>query len=245
MDIILYNIVVALSCIFIGYLFGSIPTGIFVGKVIYNQDPRLAGSKNSGGTNVGRLFGKKAGLFVIIMDMFKVIIPVICVWLVFEFSGIKQLFIESGGSLYNDGLFYVYLTGLGATIGHCWSVFAKFKGGKTVAVFCGFVIGTCWFLTILGVITFFVTLKIKKYVSLASIMTAIVATIGSWILYAMTFCVSPDIINIAMWGWGGFALVGWQYSLVLTIISMILIYKHKANIQRLKNHQESKIKWLK
>ena len=85
MDIILYNIIIGLSTFLVGYFFGSIPTGVILCKLIYHKDPREDGSKNSGGTNVGRLFGKKMGLAVIALDMIKTAIPLVAVWLIFAF----------------------------------------------------------------------------------------------------------------------------------------------------------------
>ena len=56
---ILFNILAVLFCLILGYIFGSIPTAVWIGKVFFHRDPRLEGSKNAGGTNAGRLFGKK------------------------------------------------------------------------------------------------------------------------------------------------------------------------------------------
>ena len=134
MDIILYNIIVGFVALILGYFFGSIPTGIIIGKVFFHRDPRLEGSKNSGGTNVGRLFGKKIGLLCIILDMIKTVIPLIIVWSIIKFSSLNQALIDNFGSgLWNNGVLYVYLAPLGAMIGHCYPVFAKFNGGKAVA----------------------------------------------------------------------------------------------------------------
>ena len=75
MDIILYNILAAILLIIIGYVFGSIPNGIWIGKLFFHKDPRNFGSGNSGGTNVGRVFGKKIGVLCIALDSLKVIAP--------------------------------------------------------------------------------------------------------------------------------------------------------------------------
>ena len=81
MDIILYNILVAILIIIIGYLFGSIPNGIWIGKLFFHKDPRDFGSGNSGGTNVGRVFGKKFGVIVIILDAAKAVVPLYLIYL--------------------------------------------------------------------------------------------------------------------------------------------------------------------
>lgn len=245
MDIILYNIIIGLSTFLIGYFFGSIPTGVILCKLIYHKDPRLDGSKNSGGTNVGRLFGKKMGVTVIILDMIKTAIPVVIVWSIFTFSPLKIVFLENlGQPIWDDAVLYIYLAPLGAAIGHCFPVYAHFKGGKAVATFGGFGLSTSWFLSLIGFGTFFITLKAKKYVSLASIMAGVSTIIFSWLMFALQFFAPESFWHFFMWGWGGYLLAGWEYATVTTIISLLLIVRHKANIKRLLNHEERKISWM-
>ena len=245
MDIILYNIIIGLSTFLIGYFFGSIPTGVVLCKLIYHKDPRLEGSKNSGGTNVGRLFGKKMGLTVIILDMIKTAIPLVCVWLVFAFSPLKEVFEQNlGQKMWDDGVLYIYLAPLGAAIGHCFPVFAKFRGGKAVATFGGFGLSTSWFCSLMGFGTFFIVLKAKKYVSLASISAGIAVIIFSWGIYILQFFIPESFWHFFMWGWGGYVLAGWEYASVATAISILLIVRHAANIGRLIRHEERKITWM-
>ena len=85
MDIILYNIFVPIICLIFGYLCGSFSFSIFIGKVFFHQDPRNYGSKNAGGTNAGRLWGKKFGLLVITLDMLKTILPMWICWAILTF----------------------------------------------------------------------------------------------------------------------------------------------------------------
>ena len=245
MDIILYNIIIGLTTFLVGYFFGSIPTGVVLCKLIYHKDPRLEGSKNSGGTNVGRLFGKKMGLTVIILDMIKTAIPTVVVWSIFTFSPLKTVFLENlGQPIWDDAVLYIYLAPLGAAIGHCFPVYAHFKGGKAVATFGGFGLSTSWFLSLIGFGTFFITLKAKKYVSLASIMAGISTIVFAWLIFALQFIIPESFWHFFMWGWGSYLLAGWEYAVVTTLISLLLIVRHKANIQRLINHEERKITWL-
>ena len=74
MDIILYNIGAIIISLLIGYLTGSIPNSIWIGKVFFHKDPRDYGSGNAGATNAGRVFGKKIGFLIIILDSLKMII---------------------------------------------------------------------------------------------------------------------------------------------------------------------------
>lgn len=246
MDYILYNVLIGFVCFFIGYLFGSIPNGVLIGKIFFKRDPRLEGSKNSGGTNVGRLFGKKIGFLVIVLDMLKSIIPTIGILLILKYSGLENTLVNNFGEGYFDnGILFSYLTPLGVSIGHCWPLFIKFKGGKTVAVFAGFCAITSWALIVVCIIAFFVTLKIKKYVSLASIVTACAVVIFSWTLFGFNFIIPEQYRNITMWGNGDLFINGYEFASALTLVAIILVYRHKANIDRLIKHEENKIKWMK
>lgn len=245
MDIILYNIIIGLSTFLLGYFFGSIPTGVVLCKLIYHKDPRLEGSKNSGGTNVGRLFGKKMGILVIALDMIKTVIPLITVWLIFRFSALQATFEANlGVKMFDNGVLYIYLAPLGASIGHCYPVFARFKGGKAVATFGGFGLATSWFCSLIGFGTFFITLKAKKYVSLASIMAGVLTIISSWSLFVIQFFIPESFWHFFMWGWGSYLLAGWEYATVATLISILLIVRHAPNIKRLIHHEERKIIWM-
>ena len=243
MDIILYNIAFALGCTLIGYIFGSIPTGVIIGKLFFKRDPRTEGSKNSGGTNVGRLFGQKAGLAVIILDTIKCIVPVVGIWAIVKYSPLKDVLASDTWNLLNQ--LYICLAGLGTILGHCWPLFAGFKGGKAVSVFCGFAIATCWLAVLVGVIVFFVSLKIKKYVSLSSMLTAVSGIITTWIMFFLPILFTDFSSNIFMWGNGTFLVAGWEYATTITLMAIILIIRHSANIKRLVNHEERKISWMK
>ena len=90
---ILLNIGIALACIIWGFLIGSIPTGVIVGKVFFGVDPRDYGSHNSGGTNSGRVLGKKVGILVMVLDIAKTVIAFWTMWLFLHFWQL-QLFIS-------------------------------------------------------------------------------------------------------------------------------------------------------
>ena len=85
MNILLLNILVSLIILIFGYVFGSIPTAVWVGKIFFHQDPRDYGSHNAGGTNAGRLWGKKVGFCVIMLDMIKTIAPLYISWAILTF----------------------------------------------------------------------------------------------------------------------------------------------------------------
>lgn len=219
------QILIGICCLIIGYLFGSISSGIIISKKFFKKDVRDFGSKNVGGTNMGRVFGKKAGLIVIMLDMLKTIIPIWLAYFILKYTPLNQ---------YNMSYYGYLIAGLGAVIGHCYPVFFGFKGGKAVASFSGFVIATCWFLVPIGLILFLLILKIQKKVSLTSILFSLISSLLSFMLIIL-----PDwFMNFGMEYRIG-------YSISLLICSIILAIRHKDNIKRIINGTESKITWMK
>ena len=251
---IFINILVAIICLILGYIFGSIPTGVWIGKIFFHRDPRLEGSKNSGGTNVGRLFGKNVGFLVIILDMIKLIVPV---WVAFvvltyaKFGG--QNLCPRPREFNNLGFNFDYviswpvywMAALGCSIGHCWPVFASLKGGKGVSVFAGIGAGTSWLVGFLPGLSFFLWLKLSKKVSLSSIITSIILTFTSWLwtILVMTNVIPHNLIFLPMYGATLFP--GFVSSIVITLSAIILIIRHKENIERLRNGTERTITWMK
>lgn len=189
------------------YLYGSIPFALVVGKLFYGVDVRQYGSHNLGGTNTGRVLGKKAGLAVIILDIAKCFVCVSITKLVANYVTLSD--------------YAIYLVAISCVIGHCFPVFAHFKGGKAVSVMFGYALGIgFWVFAIVG-IAFMLTLKITKYVSLSSIVGVIVLVLLSPFFH--------------------FGIVGTCCNI---FIAILVIYRHRANIVRLKNGTESKITWM-
>lgn len=202
METVIYIILIAMS-----YLYGSIPFALVIGKLFYNTDIRNSGSGNLGGTNAGRVLGKKAGIAVILLDASKCCISILIAKVISMHFGLNTDII--------------YPCALACVIGHCYPVFAGFRGGKAVSVAIGYALVTNIYAFIIAVLVFLVTLKLSKYVSLASILGSITILL-----------ISPFI---------GYSHIG-----VITnaCIVMLLIYKHKANILRIKNKTENKITWM-
>ena len=237
MDII-YNIAIGLGSLIIGYLIGSFPTAIVIGKVFFKQDPREFGSKNAGGTNAGRLWGKKAGLAVMIVDITKAVLAIWSVYMLINFTGLANAVL-----LWRNGMAYYYLASLGAAIGHCWPLYANFRGGKAVSALAGMVVSTSWFLSLFGLI-FFVILKNKKFVSLSSIVASSIVTLAALTMFITDHFVT-GFFNFGMWGNGSLFLVGWDYFVAVFIITTILILRHQENIKRLSRNEENKVRWIK
>lgn len=200
------NLYLILLVIF-SYLYGSIPFALVIGKLFYGVDVREHGSHNLGGTNTGRVLGKKAGLACIILDIAKCFVCVTIAKILSHFVSLPD--------------YTIYVTAISCVIGHCFPIFANFKGGKAVSVMFGYALGVnFWVFAIVG-LTFLGVLKVTKYVSLSSI-------IGVLVLVAL----SPFF---------HFGTVG---TLCNIFIAGLLIYRHRANIERLKNGTESKITWM-
>ena len=115
-----------IGVIILSYLFGSIPWSLVIGKVFFHKDIRTEGSGNLGGTNAGRVLGKKVGIIVIVLDALKAF-----------FSMLLASYIAKDAIIY---------AGLACCIGHCFPIFAQFKGGKAVATSFGFFLGIATFI---------------------------------------------------------------------------------------------------
>jgi len=243
MNIYYVNILSAICCLVVGYFFGAIPNGVIIGKIFFHKDPRDFGSGNSGGTNSGRVLGKKIGAVVILLDMLKAVIPMISAWAIFTFTSLHEYYIFGQWDL--SSLYY-WLAGLSALIGHCWPVYIKFKGGKAVACFMGLAVFTSWFFLLVCVF-YIVTLKAKKMVSLASIIGGLFQVIAAWAVYLVGQFTSFNIQNLT-WtfalGANGISIGLW-YAIAMTIGYLIIIIRHHSNITRIKEGNENKVTWIK
>lgn len=193
--------------ILLGYLYGSIPFALVIGKVFYNTDVRESGSGNLGGTNAGRVLGKKAGISVIVLDALKAVI-------IFYLSSYLSL-----KSNLNPDI--KYIAGLACIFGHCYPIFAEFRGGKAVSTSLGYFLCIEPLYAVVAIVVFLLVLKISKYVSLSSISTALIV-----------LCITP------------FLAVSITAKLCMLVAVILLVYRHKDNIKRIKNHTESKIQWM-
>lgn len=191
----------------LGYLLGSIPFALVIGKVFYHTDVRNFGSGNLGGTNAGRVLGKKAGIATIVLDVLKVVLAVAI-----------MSFVDKEVSIW---------AGVAAAFGHCYPLFANFKGGKAAATLVGFLFSTAmftfqnaWFVVV-PLLAFFITLYLFKMVSLSSMTMAVVSS-----LY-ISFMQDSTQIIIASW-----------------LLCILVIYRHRTNIGKILNKTESKITWM-
>lgn len=144
------------------YLFGSIPTAVWVGKIFFDVDVRQHGSKNAGATNTFRVLGRRAGVPVLLFDIFKGWFP--C-FLFPQFAPV-----ELGTNVYVK---MQMLLGVAAILGHLFPLFARFKGGKGVATMLGILLAIHLKSALIsfGIFSFFYL--IFSYVSLGAVMAAV------------------------------------------------------------------------
>ncbi|MBI3416433.1 MAG: glycerol-3-phosphate 1-O-acyltransferase PlsY [Verrucomicrobia bacterium] len=194
------------------YLLGSLPTGYLVARA-RGVDIRSVGSGNIGATNVFRVLGKAAGIGVLAVDALKGFIA----------SGVlapmmaKQISPEFSNDI-NLPDYFALVAGGGAVLGHNYTCWLKFKGGKGIATSAGVLVAlTPWaFLIILAI--FLIAFVGTRYVSLGSVLAAFCLPFAAWLT-------GESKIKIA----------------VTTAMSLLAIYKHKANIQRLLNGTEARL----
>ena len=154
--------VLVLSAAIIGYLFGSIPTAVWIGRFYFKLDVREHGSKNAGATNTFRVLGKKPGIIVLFIDVLKGLIA----------SMFPIIFIEFYEMSYTFLISLRLISSIFSMIGHVLPVFAKFKGGKGVATSLGVLIGLQPFAALICFSVFLLVFIASKYVSLGAISSA-------------------------------------------------------------------------
>ena len=244
MNPILFNILLMLGIFGFAYLFGGIPTAVIVGKVFYKKNPLDYGSHNSGGTNAGRVLGKKAGVAVIVLDILK---TATVFWSVFAFLSFSPL--RNIAPYWDDGQMYLWGSLVFASLGHCFSPYLRGKGGKAVACFYGSTGGTSPILFPLCFLIFFLCFKrAKKVMSKASLLTGAILTALSWVLAIIALSLGEGFdSSLLSWtfGLGGTLRLGWESAVSVTLVYLILVYRHKDNLKRIHKGEEKPLHWEK
>ena len=195
----------SLYFIILSYSIGSIPFAYILTKIFGYGDIRKIGSGNVGATNVLRTGKKSLAIFVLILDIIKGFLPIT----------LFLLFLEDQ-FLQNEIIFI----GSFSVIGHIFPIWLKFKGGKGVATYLGFILGIDYIFGITFVLLWLVIATTKKYSSLASIISLLAIPLVSYnLLYELKIII------------------------ILILLSFIIIIKHLSNIKRLLNKTENKIKF--
>ncbi|MDI6816174.1 MAG: glycerol-3-phosphate 1-O-acyltransferase PlsY [Actinomycetota bacterium] len=187
------------------YLLGSVPFGLVVGKLLFHVDIREHGSGNIGATNAYRTLGPVAGAVVLTGDVLKAMIPVFAVR--YLLAGTPEAVPLAS-----------VVIGLVAIIGHSYSIFLKFGGGKGMATAGGLILAL-WPLAapiLLGI--WIVVIAVTRYVSLGSIIVAILLPALVYLMYPKT-----------------------EYIIFALLAGLVIIYRHRSNIARLIAGEELKI----
>lgn len=215
-------ILARILCLAGGYLCGLLQTSYIYGRM-NGIDIREHGSGNAGTTNALRVLGKKAGLIVFLGDVFKAVIAVVVVRLIMK------------GIYPNEVYMFIAYAGFGVVLGHNFPFYLKFKGGKGIAATSGVVLGFLDPVIILTcLVVFTVAVAITRYVSLGSIlmvttfatMYTIFAVMGKY-SFDLNAAVSKECMLESV--------------IVVIVMALMAIYRHKANIKRLINHEENKL----
>ncbi|RLD92368.1 MAG: acyl-phosphate glycerol 3-phosphate acyltransferase [Aquificota bacterium] len=183
--------------VFVAFFLGSVPFGLLFARLFGKQDPREVGSGNVGATNVARAAGKLAGALTLVLDTAKGYLPVILAW----------------GWLKSPD--YVALVGLFAILGHCYSPFLGFKGGKGVATGLGVYLALSPLAVLIAAVVFGLIIWRFRYVSLASLSAA-------WVMVPLIYLVQKSPL----------------LTLFTAIIALLITWRHRANIQRLLRGEE-------
>ena len=182
------------AVIVVAYLIGGLPFGYWFVRLFTGRDVRTVGSGNIGATNVHRAAGRKAGVIVLLLDILK---GYVAVWL--------------ANYLTHGDLRAVAFAAVAVMVGHCYPAFLGFKGGKAVACFVGAFLFIAPLAIAVLVPVFVAIVAFSKYISLASVMGALLFPLDLWVVNH-----SPQPVLIA----GMFA-------------SLLIVFRHRANIARL------------
>ena len=205
-----------LVCLGIGYAFGLIQSGYLYGRS-KGLDIRQYGSGNAGSTNVLRVMGKKAGAIVFFGDFFKAVFAM----------ALAQLLFGRGDGAVNSSLWALY-AGLGVTLGHNFPFYLKFRGGKGIACMAGILTFMDFRIMLTCLVVFGVTVSITRYVSLGSILVAVIF-FAELVIFG-----SQGSYRVAEGCFPEFCVLG-------GILMVMAIWRHRANIKRLLTGTENKL----
>jgi glycerol-3-phosphate acyltransferase PlsY len=202
----------SISALIAAYLLGSIPSAVWLGQAFYGIDVREYGSGNAGATNTFRVLGKKAGIAVMLIDIFKGYTATKLAY----FIGLSVTGPHTSTQFVN----YELALGVIAVMGHLFPVFAGFRGGKGVATLFGMVLAVNFPAAMLCVMVFITVLLISKYVSLSSICAGFTFPIG------IVFVLQSSIKSEVLYG---------------ICVCVLILVTHQKNIERLLKGKESKV----
>jgi len=209
-------IVKYLIIVIIAYLLGAIPFGLMISRRMAHVDIREHGSGNIGATNVFRTLGARLGLITAMLDLSKAALAVL---LAMSIIGNEVLMVD-GHDIHLQ--LAQILAAISAMVGHNWSVYIKFKGGKGVACFIGGLMVINWVAALIGLAAGIIIALTTRYVSLASMLAAV--------------CVLLTLIALAL-----LAVSAPVYIAYGLLAAGLIVFQHRSNIMRLQSGTELKL----
>src|ERR1700686_1779331 len=185
------------------FLIGSIPFGIIVGSLLFKSDLRESGSGNIGAANALRSYGAVGGVLVLALDALKGFLPVL---------GYEHFWFPFVAAV------IIALVGLAAVIGHCYSPWLRFRGGKGVATFLGMILAQSWIVGLAFVVIWLAIVIPTRFASLGSIVASVLTPVGIWFVWH-----------------------DWLASMITALAAFLIVWKHRENITRLREGRENKI----
>jgi acyl phosphate:glycerol-3-phosphate acyltransferase len=213
------------TIIILSYLIGSIPTSIIISKAAKGIDIREHGSGNAGGTNVMRVLGWKHGVLVILLDALKGVLAVIVVARLHYGSMPFE-----NATPFDDFTLVQIIAGISAVVGHIWTVFAGFKGGKGIATALGMLLMIVTVDMLIAIGVFILVVTFSRYVSLGSLAGAVAVPLA--------LIVRENIFNVDIPNYN--TLLPF-----LIFVALLVIFTHRKNVIRLLNGNENKINFSK
>jgi glycerol-3-phosphate acyltransferase PlsY len=205
------------------YLVGSIPFGFLVAKA-KGIDIHSVGSGNIGATNAMRVLGKPAGIFVLLMDVLKgfgacFLGVLIYSYYFHQFNGLHSTSDSIPFPSQEGEDHFAIIAGIFAVLGHNYTCWLKFKGGKGIATTAGVYLALAWPAVLIGLVVFVLAVLLTRYASVGSIAAAIALPVTVWVM-------TPHNLFLGI---------------VTTALGLLAIYKHKSNIQRLMAGTENRL----
>lgn len=203
--------ILILAVVILSYLLGSFPTAILAGRIVMKDDIRNHGSGNAGATNVFRVMGWKPALIVVIIDIGKGVAATLLVArIAVSVSGLDNMLIQ-------------LIAGIAAIIGHVWTVFAGFRGGKGMGTAFGVLLGLAPFASLVTFSVWLILVLSTRIVSVGSIAAGIVFPLFLWLQSV----------------WFDSGLPG--YFIVISVfLGLLVIFTHRSNIRRLLRGEENR-----
>jgi acyl phosphate:glycerol-3-phosphate acyltransferase len=210
--ILVLAIAILIGIFIAAFLIGSIPFGYLVGRLFFHTDIRKQGSGNIGAMNALRALGTRGAAAVLLLDALKGFAPTL--WALHAFNG----FLDTPGFPPGEQVI-ASLVATGTVLGHCFSPWLRFRGGKGVATSFGAIFALCWPAGLVAAGAWIAGATVTRYSSVGSMLGAVLAPIALWLF---TRSLPESAFGV--------------------FIALLILYKHRDNIARLRAGAESPIR---